>query len=87
MTMKGLVWRIFGLEEQIAQKIGDRVLVLPELQSMIEKVETYHNALSEIREIYAGMDGFIPETAPESYQQRVIKQMYGIAVGALKVRK
>ncbi len=34
----------------------------------------------EIREIYAGMDGFISETAPEGYQQRIIKQMYDVAI-------
>lgn len=32
--------------------------------------------LHEVREIYAGMEGFIPETAPEGYQQRIIQQMY-----------
>ena len=44
-------------------------------------------ALEEIREIYAGMDGFIPETYPEGYQRRIIKQMYGAAVEGLKEAK
>ena len=33
----------------------------------------------EIIEIYAGMEGFVPETAPEAYQERIIKQMYDCA--------
>lgn len=40
-------------------------------------------ALREIYEVYAGSDGFIPETAPEGYQQRLIKQMADIASDAL----
>jgi hypothetical protein len=51
--------------------------------ALCEKVERAKDALREIREIYAGMDGFIPETAPEGYQQRIIKQMYDAAVRAL----
>lgn len=33
-------------------------------------------ALEECREIYAGMEGFISETAPEAYCQQTIKKMY-----------
>ena len=40
-------------------------------------------ALQEIINIYAGMDGFIPETAPEAYQERIILQMYEAARDAL----
>lgn len=29
----------------------------------------------EVYEIWAGMEGFTPETAPEAYQQRIIDQM------------
>ena len=42
-------------------------------------------ALAEIREVYAGMEGFVPETCPEGYQQRLLKRMYDIAVEALKI--
>ena len=45
----------------------------------------YTRALEEIREVYAGMDGFVPETCPEGYQQRLLKRMYDIAVEALKI--
>ena len=40
-------------------------------------------ALEEIREIYAGMDGFIPETAPEGYLQRIIEKMWAEVRDAL----
>lgn len=46
-------------------------------------VQRYRDALEEIREIYADMDGFIPETAPEGYQQRIIKQMWEVTKQAL----
>lgn len=43
----------------------------------------YTRALEDIREVYAGMDGFVPETCPEGYQQTLLKRMYDIAVEAL----
>ena len=57
------------------------------LPSFTEREIRMQQALEEIREIYAGMDGFIPETCPEGYQQRIIKQMYGAAVEGLKGTK
>jgi len=39
----------------------------------------------EVMEIYIGIEGFIPETAPEAYLQHMIKQMYNEAKkGAIK---
>ena len=46
---------------------------------------TSEEALKEIIEIYAGMEGFIPVTAPEAYQKRIIEQMYKIAIKALAI--
>lgn len=40
-------------------------------------------ALEEIREVYAGSEGFIPETAPEAYIQKLFREKYDIAVKAL----
>ena len=57
------------------------------LPSFTEREIRMEQALEEIREIYAGMDGFIPETCPEGYQQRIIKQMYRAAVEGLKEAK
>lgn len=41
-------------------------------------------ALREAYEVYAGSDGFIPETAAEGYQQQLIKQMVDIIGAALE---
>lgn len=41
-------------------------------------------ALREAYEVYAGSDGFIPETASEGYQQQIIKQMVNCISTALK---
>ena len=41
-------------------------------------------ALREAYEVYAGSDGFIPETAAEGYQQQLIKQMVDIVGAALE---
>ena len=36
--------------------------------------------LHDVCEIYAGMDGFVPQTAPEDYQRRILKKMYDAAI-------
>ncbi len=50
------------------------------------QIETLVSALEAIREVYVGSDGFIPETCSEGYQQRLLKQMYQLAVDALGKR-
>ena len=50
----------------------------------VEDVQVLVNALDGIQETYAGMDGFVTETAPEAYQGRIIQQMYEIAKQSLK---
>ena len=40
-------------------------------------------ALREAYEVYAGSDGFIPETAGEGYQQQIIRQMVNCISAAL----
>ncbi len=42
-------------------------------------VERLRSQLDEVREIYAGMDGFAPYTAAEAYCLRVIEQMANAA--------
>ena len=37
------------------------------------------SAMREIYEVWAGSDGFIPETAPEAYLSKLIKDIAGIA--------
>jgi hypothetical protein len=71
------------LDKAFNAALKQRNDLFTENAALREKVERAKDALREIREIYAGMDGFIPETAPEGYQQRIIKQMYDAAVRAL----
>ena len=42
-------------------------------------IEELQDAFREIYEVYAGSEGFIPETCPEAYQQQLIKEMSDIA--------
>lgn len=57
---------------------------IKELQDHINwRVNTLRHALEEIREIYVGMEGVIVETAPEGYQQYILKQIYDVAIKAL----
>jgi len=44
-----------------------------------DRVEAAERRLHEVREIFTGMDGFIAETAPEGYLQRICRQMYDAA--------
>ena len=37
--------------------------------------------LQDVCEIYNGMDGFEPKTAPEDYLLRIVRQMYHAALG------
>lgn len=43
------------------------------------EIERLRAQLHEVREIYANMEGFIPETAPEGYCLQTLKQMYNAA--------
>ncbi|NDB67464.1 MAG: hypothetical protein EB015_05545 [Methylocystaceae bacterium] len=42
-------------------------------------IEELQDAFREIYEVYAGSDGFIPETCAEGYQQQLIKEMADVA--------
>ena len=48
------------------------------------EIERLRAALRGAYEVYAGSDGFIPETAAEGYQQQIIKQMVDCISAALK---
>ena len=47
--------------------------------ALLDRIQSLEAMLHEVREVYAGMDGFIPQTAPEGYLQRIVKQMYEAA--------
>jgi hypothetical protein len=54
-----------------------------ELQAKLQLAELLitelQDAFREIYEVYAGSNGFIPETCAESYQQQLIEEMADIA--------
>ena len=50
-----------------------------EISKDSEIINCLKESMREIYEVYAGSDGFIPETAPEGYQQKIIKDMVDIA--------
>lgn len=48
-----------------------------------DRIEALEAALREVFEEWAGSEGFIPETAPESYLLQLTKRMADIARAAL----
>ena len=52
-----------------------------------DEIERLRAALRGAYEVYAGSDGFIPETCAEGYQQQIIKQMVDCISAALKEEK
>ena len=57
----------------------------PQMAAQIIRLQKENERLrvriDAVREIYAGMEGFIPQTAPEAYLLRITKQMYDAALG------
>jgi len=62
-----------------------------ELQAKLEmaqgRIEGLQDAFREIYEVYAGSEGFIPETCAEGYQQQLIKEMADIAARHMRKGK
>jgi hypothetical protein len=61
------------------EEIKDVALVESEIRKIERELAAAQARLHEIAEIYTGSEGFIPNTAPEDYQQRLLKQMYEVA--------
>ncbi len=51
-----------------------------ELEQQLAEAEMYREKVREIIEVLAGLEGFIPETAPEAYLQRALNQVEEIAI-------
>ena len=51
-------------------------LISNALNELIQENDELRSRNHEAREIYTGMEGFVPETAPEGYCLRIIEQMY-----------
>ena len=56
------------------------------LEAQAKRIEELQNAFREIYEVYAGSEGFIPETCAEGYQQQLIKEMAEIAAKYMRIR-
>ena len=57
------------------------------IEALEKRIEELQNAFREIYEVYAGSDGFIPETCAEGYQQQLIKEMADIAARHMRKGK
>ena len=60
--------------------------VLPDRSKIEEENKRLRTALRDAYEVFAGSDGFIPETAAEGYLLQIIKQMVDCISAALKVK-
>lgn len=57
-------------------------LISNALNELIQENDELRSRNHEAREIYTGMEGFVPETAPEGYCLRIIEQMYSALAAA-----
>lgn len=71
--------------ERLRAEVADQKAAFNKLNEMLaeslEDRERLRARIDAVREIYAGMEGFIAQTAPEGYLQRIVKQMYEAALG------
>jgi len=67
---------IESLRAQLAEAEGDRDTWHATSDRDLVKTMAADAKLRAVREIYAGMEGFIPQTAPEGYCLRIIREMY-----------
>ena len=58
--------------------------VIAERDEVVAEIERLRAGLRNAYEVYAGSDGFIPETAAEGYLQQIIKQMVDCISAALE---
>jgi len=54
------------------------------MSDLASENESLKNALYDIREVFIGSEGFVPETCPEAYLKRLFRQMFDIANKALR---
>ena len=95
--MADIVERLAGpfIAEPAAQRVMDQAIeeiehlrewnaeIALNAREFAAENERLRAALREAYEVYAGSDGFIPETAGEGYQQQIIKQMVDCICSAL----
>ena len=72
-------------KNQITGEVIGRVADLhAEIRELKAENEQMRQALRDVYEVWAGSDGFIPETASEAYQQRLILKMRDYASTVLR---
>ena len=81
MLNESIVAAAFERNEITDMRFAERLIW--ERKSAAARILELEAALREAYEVYAGSDGFIPETAAEGYQQQLIKQMVDIIGAAL----
>ena len=57
-----------------------------EREEAADRIEKLEAALRGAYEVYAGSEGFIPETCAEGYQRQIIRQMVDCISAALEER-
>ena len=65
---------------------GGDVTVAEGVLRMADRIAQLEAALRAAYEVYAGSEGFIPETCAEGYQRQIITQMVGCISSALEER-
>jgi hypothetical protein len=59
----------------------DLIVAEKRVAELEAKVEALEHRIHEASEVYAGMDGFTPETPQEAYRQRILQKMYDALQG------
>ncbi len=72
---------------RIAELRKEADMMHSEYRTARARIAELEAALREAYEVYAGSDGFIPETAAEGYQQQLIKQIVDIIGAALEKKE
>ena len=57
------------------------------IEAQAKLIAELEDAFREIYEVYAGSEGFIPETCAEAHQQQLIKEMSDIAAKHMRKGK
>jgi len=82
-ALKAQAKRIAALEYDATYHESNDGVMMRDIEYYRARIAELTAALREAYEVYAGSDGFIPETAAEGYQQQLIKQMVDIIGAAL----
>ncbi len=83
-ALRAEVERLKAIEADYDDHEREMIDLEEEVVRQAATIERLTAALRGAYEVFAGSDGFIPETAAEGYQQQIIKQMVDCISAALK---